>query len=92
MELDGTSDTVMFTVDPQTEILRFSAQGMAGDVLIEYPNQENVIDRFTCEKLVTSSFKTTLIQMTLKALGSANKVCFKLNAHGILSLQVLFIL
>lgn len=52
MDLDGISDYLDFLVHPQAQIFRLGSEGMAGEVQIDYPKSDDVVESFRCEELI----------------------------------------
>ena len=56
---------------------------------MDYPNDKEVLESFSCSQTVSFSYHTTHISRTARALSSSTKTSLRIDGEGLLSLQFL---
>lgn len=72
---------------PQHPHLRLSSIGTMGSVIIDFTNERNVIETFSCASIVENSYKFSMIRNSMHAMSSAIKVSIRTDKNGVLSMQ-----
>jgi cell cycle checkpoint protein len=88
-EIDDTCDALKIEFSPTDPLLKISGVGIAGQSMIEFNNDFNVIEEFSCEKSTSAFYKFKMLQNCFKALALSTKVAMRINADSILALQFL---
>ncbi|KAG5517886.1 hypothetical protein PMAC_000341 [Pneumocystis sp. 'macacae'] len=87
-ELEFTSsDLLTIRSSPQYPYLRLSSVGTMGSVIIEYTNEKDIIETFSCSNVVENSYKFSMIRHSMYAMSSAIKVSIRTDKNGVLSMQ-----
>jgi len=99
-ELDPSCDKLTIIGNPPTAhpsgttggakpMLRIQAAGTFGSTEMDYPNDKEVLESFTCTHTVAFSYHTVHIARTARALASSTKTSLRIDEEGLLSLQFL---
>ncbi|KTW32106.1 uncharacterized protein T551_00788 [Pneumocystis jirovecii RU7] len=87
-ELEFTSSELLtIRSSPQYPYLRLSSVGTMGSVIIDYTNEKDVIETFSCSSVVENSYKFSMIRHSMHAMSSAIKVSIRTDQNGVLSMQ-----
>ena len=62
---------------------------MSIQLQMDYPNDKEVFESFSCSQTVSFSYHTTHISRTTRALSSSTKTSLRIDEEGLLSLQFL---
>lgn len=88
-ELDETSESIQFQIQPNDPCLTISSTGLCGECLLEYDNDIESIQSFSCIMPISENYRFNLIKPCLKSLEISEKACLKFNSDGVLALQFL---
>ncbi|QSL66627.1 hypothetical protein MERGE_001010 [Pneumocystis wakefieldiae] len=83
----SSSELLTIRSSPQHPHLRLSSLGTMGSVIIDYTNERDVIETFSCSSVVENSYKFSMIQHSIHAMSSAIKASIRTDENGVLSIQ-----
>lgn len=83
----SSSELLTIRSSPRHPHLRLSSIGTMGSVIIDYPNERDVIEGFSCANVVENSYKFSMIRHSIHAMSSAIKVSIRTDENGVLSMQ-----
>ncbi|KAG4305185.1 hypothetical protein PORY_001355 [Pneumocystis oryctolagi] len=83
----SSSELLTIRSSPQHPYLRLSSVGTMGSVIIDYTNERDVIETFSCQSIVENSYKFSMIRHSMHAMSSAIKVSIRTDENGVLSMQ-----
>jgi len=86
-ELDATSESVQFTVSPDSQHFRITTFGMSGIYHVDIPKESDVIEMLHCTSQVSFKYKLSLLKPSIKPLGISQKVSLRIDDTGLLCLQ-----
>jgi cell cycle checkpoint protein len=86
-EFSSHTETITIHVSPTKPYLALSASDYSGKTDVEYSNDTNVIEYFTCVRPFGNTYRFSLFSPVLKALGISLKTSIRVNDVGLLSMQ-----
>jgi cell cycle checkpoint protein len=90
-ELDWSSDLITFLISPDPPYFRLTTSGPSGSCQVDYPKDSKIFEAFSCSQTQAYSYKTKLLQPTVKALALSVKVAVRMNERGLLNLQHMYL-
>ncbi len=66
-----------------------SSKGDHGSCAISFPSDCDSFDEYMCREIRTEAYKTQWMQSIFKALSLSEKACLRMNANGMLSVQLM---
>lgn len=86
-ELDATSETVQFSLSPDSPNFRITTFGTSGTCHVDIPKDSDVIEMHSCTSAVAFKYKLTLLKPSIKPLAISQKVSYRIDDTGLLCLQ-----
>jgi cell cycle checkpoint protein len=90
-ELDWSSETLNILMSPDAPHFRLTTTGPNGSCQIDFPSDSKAFEAFQCTQTLSYSYKTKLVQPTVKALMSSTKTQLRINERGTLNLQHMYV-
>ncbi|KAA8894162.1 Rad1/Rec1/Rad17 [Sphaerosporella brunnea] len=87
-ELEGSSvERLTIAVSPQHPYFSLSASGPTGSTVVEFSNDQNLLQSFKCDEPAQHTYKFCLVKCAAKAMAVASKVSIRSDRLGVLSMQ-----
>lgn len=90
-ELDWSSETLNILMSPDPPHFRLTTTGPNGSCQIDFPSDSKAFEAFQCSQTLSYSYKTKLVQPTVKALNLSTKTQLRINERGTLNLQHMYV-